>query len=508
MLLQVPWRLLALAAASLLWAHQAQADDANEPPPTVPTSANEALGFFQGSRVYLDDDILVAIQRQLAGDPRVETFLIHVDVHDAQVVLTGTARSLAVHDAALETARGVRGVRSVEDLVQVAPRVVAPDLLSRRVAHRLAHHPVAQALGIEARVVGSVVTLRGTAPSWSQRHAVEEAIKAVDGLSRVDNRITLVKGHTRTDENILTDVRWRLDHDGWINSKLVRVRVGQGAVALRGSVESAIERARAVHLAWVDSVVAVDDRALEVDFSWNAAWARRGAVPRTSDADLERSLRQALRDDPCVAYSGAVRVDADRGRVVLTGTVNALEASYQAADVAASIPGVWMVDNAIRVQPGRRVDDIKVSTLVKEALATDPYVHARDIQPATLHGRVQLNGMVDNQFQRRWAERVVAAVEGVVEIDNQIGISEAWSNDTDRRIASNMQSALDWSPYWTGTQVTVNVMYGTVTLGGQVAGWREWRYALSQAERSGAKRIVDQITAPSRPVVNVATQGQ
>jgi osmotically-inducible protein OsmY len=129
----------------------------------------------------------------LADAPPVDVTEIAVECHDdGDVVLRGSVVNLLQRAEAVRTARGVPGVRAVDD--QLRTRPVGPDhradaKTEAAVLDALILEDAVPAYGIDVDVEGGDVTLYGGADSASQSEAAERIALRVPGVSVVRNRL-------------------------------------------------------------------------------------------------------------------------------------------------------------------------------------------------------------------------------------------------------------------------------------------------------------------------------
>ena len=129
----------------------------------------------------------------LAGALHVDVAEIAVECHDnGDVVLRGSVANLLQRAEAMRTARGVLGVRAVDD--QLRTRAVgdghrADAMIEAAVLDALILDDAMPAHGIDVDVDGGEVTLCGAVDSPSQRDAAEWIAARVPGVSEVRNRL-------------------------------------------------------------------------------------------------------------------------------------------------------------------------------------------------------------------------------------------------------------------------------------------------------------------------------
>jgi osmotically-inducible protein OsmY len=133
----------------------------------------------------------------LAGAPHVDVAEIAVECHDdGDVVLRGSVVNLLQRAEAVRTARGVPGVRAVDDQLRTRPVGAehrAHAKIEAAVLDALILDDAVPAYGIDVDVdvdvEGSGVTLCGAVDSCSQREAAERIALRVLGVSQVRNRL-------------------------------------------------------------------------------------------------------------------------------------------------------------------------------------------------------------------------------------------------------------------------------------------------------------------------------
>ena len=144
--------------------------------------------------------------------------------------------------------------------------------------------------------------------------------------------------------------------DAWLTAKTKialfgddRIKGGQvsvgtinGAVSLRGKVDSAAAKAAAASVARaVDGVKSVRN-----DLRVVPAEGRKAI--NASDTEITRQVEGRLVKD---AQLTKVDVRTDGGAVVLTGAVSSIDASAHASELARGVPGVRMVKNELTYDP-------------------------------------------------------------------------------------------------------------------------------------------------------------
>ena len=131
----------------------------------------------------------------LADAPHVDVAEIAVECHvDGDVVLRGSVVNLLQRAEAVRTARGVPGVRAVDDQLRTRPvgaehRTAAETEAAILDALILDDAVPAYGIDVDVDLVGGKVTLCGAVDIASQRDAAERIALRVPGVSEVHNRL-------------------------------------------------------------------------------------------------------------------------------------------------------------------------------------------------------------------------------------------------------------------------------------------------------------------------------
>jgi osmotically-inducible protein OsmY len=175
----------------------------------------------------------------LADAPHVDVAEIAVECHDdGDVVLRGSVVNLLQRAEAVRTARGVPGVRAVDDQMRTRPvgaehRTAAET--EAAVLDALILDDAVPAYGIDVDVDGGKVTLWGAGDIASQHDAAERIALRVPGISEVSNRLKLWIAVSAE------DVAERIA-DAIVGPDGITVTVRDNVVTLTGSVRSGDDR--------------------------------------------------------------------------------------------------------------------------------------------------------------------------------------------------------------------------------------------------------------------------
>jgi osmotically-inducible protein OsmY len=193
-----------------------------------------------------------------------------------------------------------------------------------------------------------------------------------------------------------------------VHADEIVVQAHDGAVVLRGTVGSLVQRVEAARTARaVPGVDEVDDQ-LRV---------RPLGVDGRADADTEAAVLDALIADPEV-HANDIDVEVRDGSVTLRGMVALYAQRDRAERIAMAVPGVAAVDNHLRVWLTVSADD--VAEHVTNALGVDAIVGADQITVTVVDNDVTLTGIVTSPEHRTSALAAAAQAPGVAHVHDAL----------------------------------------------------------------------------------------
>ena len=138
---------------------------------------------------------------------------------------------------------------------------------------------------------------------------------------------------------------------------------------------------------------------------------------------LEMDVRGEFGWDPLLDATRIV-VNANDGKVTLTGVVPTYYETVLADEDASRVGGVTTVDNQLLVGSlGETIVDDDIVADCVTALNSDPFVPNGSVSVVVGAGWVTLSGEVRHHLQRRAAEHAVRHVDGVVGLTDNISLT-------------------------------------------------------------------------------------
>ncbi|MFP4348434.1 MAG: BON domain-containing protein [Thermodesulfobacteriota bacterium] len=217
------------------------------------------------------------------------------------------------------------------------------------------------------------------------------------------------------DERIKKDIVDELFWDGRIDASDITVRVDGGIVTLSGEVPAFEDISAARDAAWsILGVVDVIDN-LVVNFPTPPG-------PPTDD-ELEEMANNTLEWNTLIDAS-KVKASAAGGLVTLEGTVDAHWKKSYAESLISGMQGIINVENRLAVAPTESFTDEAIADDLVSAMTRDVMVDQDKITVEVKDNTVTLTGSVPSWTMAMEAEKDASRTPGVVEVHNELGISQ------------------------------------------------------------------------------------
>ena len=121
---------------------------------------------------------------------------------------------------------------------------------------------------------------------------------------------------------------------------------------------------------------------------------------------------------------------------------------------------------------GQTMDNAALQAKVKTKLMTDDFMEGAGINLETSDGVVQLGGFIDDEAKAKKAAELVAGIEGVTEVDNQLhkksGERTSGQAVDDTTITTKVKAGLADADLGTAAAINVDTYNGVVLLTGFV----------------------------------------
>jgi osmotically-inducible protein OsmY len=395
-----------------------------------------------------DSQIKRDVKAALMTDPATDLYEVGITVDNNIVTLTGAVDSWQERRLCETVVKGVKGVKGVDNRIIVDwPNKERSDSeIKQEIKKTLDWDAFVNNALIDVTVKNAKVKLTGTVGSAAEKNqamldAYVTGVQSVDttqlevNSSIKDKDLRGSKYVNKSEKEIQAAIKEALLFDPRVSSFRIVPDVEGATVTLRGTVDNL----KAKHAAERDARNTVGVRSVN-----NRIKVRPNEQPK--DKDIENMVEKALRRDPYVE-SYEITVNSINGVVDLYGKVDTIFEKYRAADVAARVNGVILVDDNLEVQHAA------------SSYIYDPYVDSWYI-----------TDYYGDQYRSIFPSKV------------------------DWEIKKDIENQLFWSPFVDADQVTVTVNDGEATLSGKVDSWSEYYAATENAYQGGAIYVDNELS--------------
>ncbi len=395
-----------------------------------------------------DQYLREAIFEALAADPATDAYDdIAVSADEGVVTLTGNVESWQEKQLAGYVAKGVRGIKELNNEINVQYQADRPDVeIAQEIKQAVENDIRLYDRLVRVSVEGGVVGLSGTVGSLTEKK-LAESYAWTAGVTKVSTKGLHVNDWAkneylrsepypeRSDAESREAVKATLEMDARIKFFDPIVAVNNEVVTLSGVVSSLAAKRAAERDA---------GNVIGVAYVRNNIKVRPSAIPE--DKILKNRITGALKADPYIERY-ELEVTAWNGKIYLTGIVDNYFEKSHAEEIVASQQGVVDVVNKIEVIDNRYFPTIP------------PYLAGTSVPTGDVETR--------NRQSNDWI--------------------------SDAQLKENIEEELWWSMRVNQDEITVDVEQRAVTLSGIVPDQRAADIAISKAWQEGALMVIDEL---------------
>ncbi|GJL79320.1 MAG: hypothetical protein NPINA01_23090 [Nitrospinaceae bacterium] len=343
-----------------------------------------------------DQEIEKNLKKAIEEDPVTESYQIDFSVHEGIVTLNGKVDSYQEKFLATQVAKGVKGVRKVNNKIKPAPKEHRLDEeIKAEIKRRLKLNVWIFDGGITVNVENGKVSLTGTIGSEAEKNRVRynswvTGVKEIDDLGLAINTFIRSEDLRKTkpvsleDDEIRDAVNEVLALDPRVKPAGIKIKVSDGIVRLEGTVKHFLIKKAAEQDA--SNTVGVKKIINNIKVSLNGS--------PNSDEALAKKIKNALANHP---LTGDVELETkvkDK-KVNLHGEVSTLYEKALVEQVVSSVRGVENIDNQLSVLfSWPKKNDKKIREDIQNLISWSLFVNGENILVSVENGAADLSGKV------------------------------------------------------------------------------------------------------------------
>jgi osmotically-inducible protein OsmY len=214
-----------------------------------------------------DQEIQEAVTNAFGYSPRLRNVNAEVEADNGVVVLTGTADTIRTKRLAEEVATNIRGVRRVENELEVRSSTQTADTdLADKVRTRINDHPELSQLDVAVTVLNGEAYLSGTVATESQQRDAAEAAASIAGITKVLNSLNVpAQRAPKPDFQLRQDIESAFYWSPYIDADGIDIVVNDGVATLTGTVDRWVSRMAAENAARQMGARVIDNRIAVLD---------------------------------------------------------------------------------------------------------------------------------------------------------------------------------------------------------------------------------------------------
>lgn len=209
--------------------------------------------------------------------------------------------------------------------------------LQKDVQDAIKWEPLLKAAEIGVIVKDGIVILTGTVDNYAKKLQAEKAVKSVAGVKAIaeELEVKFADSKKKDDKEIAEDVLFAMRMDFIVPDEKIQVKVENGWITLEGEVHWNFQREAA-------------KRAIEHISGVRGVFNHLKIKSELNDEIEQKEIEAALHRSWAVNDKD-IRVHVVGRTVRLTGTVASLYEKEEASRIAWKTPGIWHVENELKV---------------------------------------------------------------------------------------------------------------------------------------------------------------
>jgi osmotically-inducible protein OsmY len=282
------------------------------------------------------------------------------------------------------------------------------------------------AIAVHVEATEGIVILQGAVDNPLAKDRAVAIAQTTEGVRSVIDLVRVV-AQERSDSEIRRAVQTTFGLDPRTDSYKIDVRVTQGMVTLRGTVDSS--RAKLTCGGIAKTVRGVKELVNNLVV---------GRQPSRPDASVRSEIKSRLRGDVLVGHS-LIAVSVDRGNVRLEGTAGsrAEKARLAAHCWVAGVRSVhedavtirrWARDTTRRPRKRARIPDRDIKRAIRDGFLYDPRVVVQNLRITVRNGKVTIAGSVRDTRTKNAAGDTARNTVGVTKLRNRLQVGKVPSS--------------------------------------------------------------------------------
>ena len=211
-----------------------------------------------------------------------------------------------------------------------------------------------------------------------------------------------------------------------------------------------------------------------------------------TDSQIQQDVMAELSWEPSVG-AAHIGVEVSEGIVTLAGHVSNYTEKLNAERAAQRVHGVkaLVVEMDVTLSGTGKRNDSDIAQSANNVLRWS-YLPTDRVKVKVEHGRIDLSGEVEWDYQRNEAAEAVRHLQGVTGVNNQITLKPAASASV---VKADIEAALKRRAQRHSEAIRVEVEGSDVTLTGIVNSWAERKLARNSAwSAPGVRKVNDNMT--------------